>query len=59
MFPLESNMRSPKDFVAPFGILNISMLICIVVSASFGFLGYLTYGNHAKDSVTINLPDGM
>lgn len=53
---LEGNMKTPKSFGSPFGVLNVGMLFITVLYAAFGFLGYWKYGAASADSITLNLP---
>ncbi|XP_054733993.1 proton-coupled amino acid transporter-like protein CG1139 [Anastrepha obliqua] len=53
---LEENMEKPKNFVKPFGILNIGITIVLVLYALLGFFGYWKYGEEALGSVTLNIP---
>jgi len=54
--PLENNMKTPKDFLGLFGVLNIGMGGVTIVYILLGFLGYLKYGEATKSSITLNLP---
>lgn len=56
ILPLENEMKSPKDFVGKFGVLNISMISIIILYVGMGLFGYLQYGDAAEGSVTLNLP---
>ena len=49
-------MRTPKSLTGWNGLLNISMLIVAVLYVTFGFFGYLKYGESVKGSITLNLP---
>lgn len=53
---LENEMRRPRQFSSKFGVLNIANTITTIVFASFGFLGYLKYGDAVEGSITLNLP---
>lgn len=55
---LEGNMKTPKSFGSPFGVLNVGMLFITVLYAAFGFLGYWKYGSGSDESITLNLPRG-
>lgn len=55
--PLENEMKTPRTFMKPFGVLNISMTIIIVMYASMGLFGYMRYGSSIKGSITLSLPD--
>lgn len=43
--PLENEMKTPKDFKGPTGILNRAMAIIIGLYTGIGLVGYLKYGN--------------
>lgn len=54
--PLENEMKTPKSFMKPFGVLNISMSIIVTLYTGLGFFGYICYGDNIKGSITLNLP---
>ncbi|XP_046389900.1 proton-coupled amino acid transporter-like protein CG1139 isoform X2 [Ischnura elegans] len=56
IMPLENNMKTPKSFGGPFGVLNWSMSLIITLYVALGFFGYLKYGAGTLDSITLNLP---
>ncbi|XP_049885092.1 proton-coupled amino acid transporter-like protein CG1139 [Pectinophora gossypiella] len=56
ILPLENEMKTPKDFVGKFGVLNRAMISIIILYVGMGLFGYLQYGNDAKGSITLNLP---
>lgn len=56
IMPLENEMKTPKTFGKPIGILNISMSIIVILYIVMGFLGYLTFGK-ASGSITLDLPN--
>lgn len=49
-------MEKPKDYLKPFGIMNIGMTIIIALYVFLGFFGYWRYGNDSEGSVTLNIP---
>lgn len=53
--PLENEMRKPKQFVGPTGVLNRAFAIIIFLYVGMGLFGYLKYGNAIRDSITLNL----
>jgi proton-coupled amino acid transporter len=53
--PLENEMKTPKAFKGPCGVLNIGMISIVVLYVGMGLLGYLAYGSDVKDTITINL----
>ena len=54
--PLENNMKTPRDFLGVFGVLNVGMGGVTIVYILLGFCGYLKYGEATKSSITLNLP---
>lgn len=56
ILPLENEMKSPRDFVSKFGVLNCSMVSIIVLYVGMGLFGYLRYGDDSEGSITLNLP---
>jgi len=56
VMPLENNMKTPKNFLGFFGVLNTGMGGVTVVYILLGFLGYLKYGEETQSSITLNLP---
>lgn len=56
MIALENNMKTPKNFVKPYGVLNIGMVIITILYISMGFIGYWRYGDDSLPSITLNLP---
>ncbi|KAL6734036.1 hypothetical protein Aduo_004621 [Ancylostoma duodenale] len=55
VLPLENKMRKPQDMLGFFGVISISVAFIFAVYVITGFLGYLTYGEHLKGSITLNL----
>ncbi|KAK6628809.1 hypothetical protein RUM43_002625 [Polyplax serrata] len=58
IMPLENEMKSPKSFGGPVGVLNVAMALIIALYVGMGFFGYLRYGADAKGSITLNIPSG-
>ncbi|XP_023942840.1 proton-coupled amino acid transporter-like protein CG1139 [Bicyclus anynana] len=56
ILPLENEMKTPKDFVGKFGVLNRAMISIIILYVGMGLFGYLQYGHDAAGSITLNLP---
>lgn len=50
-------MKTPASFGGTTGVLNIGMTIITLMYVAMGFFGYVKYGETAKGSVTLNLPD--
>ncbi|XP_020293972.1 proton-coupled amino acid transporter-like protein CG1139 [Pseudomyrmex gracilis] len=57
IMPLENEMKTPRSFVKPCGVLNFSMSIIVTLYAAIGFFGYIRYGSKIEGSITLNLPD--
>ncbi|KIH48906.1 hypothetical protein ANCDUO_21021, partial [Ancylostoma duodenale] len=55
VLPLENKMRKPQDMLGFFGVISISVAFICTVYVVVGFLGYLTYGDDLKGSITLNL----
>lgn len=53
--PLENKMRKPTHFLGNFGIMNIGMTIVTITYLLLGLFGYMKYGNHTKELITLNL----
>ncbi|KAM7357065.1 arcus isoform 2-T2 [Cochliomyia hominivorax] len=53
---IEENMKTPKAYLKPFGIMNIGMTIVLSLYVILGFFGYWKYGDASKGSVTLNIP---
>lgn len=54
--PLENEMKNPKSFMKPFGVLNVAMSIIVTMYATLGFFGYIRFGKDIEGSITLNLP---
>ncbi|VVC86970.1 unnamed protein product [Leptidea sinapis] len=48
---------SPQKFLGCPGVWNVAMIIVISLYGVVGFFGYLQFGNDAKGSITLNLPE--
>lgn len=59
VLPLKNEMKNPKQFGSPLGVLNLGMVVVGTMFTLMGFLAYLKYGNDIKGSVTLNLGDGI
>ncbi|KAG7209493.1 hypothetical protein KM043_015578 [Ampulex compressa] len=58
IMPLENEMKKPKHFIKPFGVLNIGMATIVVLYTGMGLFGYLRYGKAIEGSITFNLEKG-
>ncbi|XP_012531464.2 proton-coupled amino acid transporter-like protein CG1139 [Monomorium pharaonis] len=56
IMPLENEMKTPKTFMKPFGVLNVSMTIIVALYTALGFFGYIKFGEKVEGSITLNLP---
>lgn len=56
VMPVENEMAKPQQFLGCPGVLNTAMIIVITLYGVIGFFGYVQYGEEAKGSVTLNLP---
>lgn len=56
--PIENSMANPNHFIGCPGVLNISMTVVISLYTMMGVFGYLSFGDDAKGSITLNLPPG-
>ncbi|GAB1868902.1 Proton-coupled amino acid transporter 4-like protein [Camponotus japonicus] len=56
IMPLENEMKNPKSFMKPFGVLNVAMSIIVTMYATLGFFGYIRFGKDIEGSITLNLP---
>lgn len=52
----ENNMRDPKSFTRPLGVLNLAMVIVTILYIMIGFMGYWRYDTDTKSTITLNLP---
>jgi solute carrier family 36 (proton-coupled amino acid transporter) len=56
VLPLQNEMKEPKNFTRPLGVLNMGMLILMLAASSVGLLGYWKYGDDVASSLATNLP---
>lgn len=56
VLPVENNMKHPKYFLRPFGVMQSAFGFLTVLYAITGFFGFAQYGEHTKGSITLNLP---
>ncbi|XP_075990700.1 proton-coupled amino acid transporter-like protein acs isoform X2 [Anticarsia gemmatalis] len=55
---LENNMKTPKAFGKPLGVLNGGMTIIVLLYVAMGALGYVYCRSDCSDSITLDLPHG-
>lgn len=58
VLPLQNEMKNPKQFKRPLGVLNVGMVFVIILYIVMGFISYLKYGENVLGSVTLNLDKG-
>ncbi|XP_065341300.1 proton-coupled amino acid transporter-like protein pathetic [Cloeon dipterum] len=58
VMPLENNMKTPRNFIGCFRVLNTAMTLIVCIYALVGFMGYLKYGEKVEGSISLNLPEG-
>ncbi|KAJ6637548.1 Proton-coupled amino acid transporter 4 [Pseudolycoriella hygida] len=56
VLPLKNAMKNPKNFTRPAGVLNVGMTFVATLLITFGFFGYLQWGEKVAGSLTLNLP---
>nr|XP_018900084.1 PREDICTED: proton-coupled amino acid transporter-like protein CG1139 [Bemisia tabaci]XP_018900092.1 PREDICTED: proton-coupled amino acid transporter-like protein CG1139 [Bemisia tabaci]XP_018900100.1 PREDICTED: proton-coupled amino acid transporter-like protein CG1139 [Bemisia tabaci] len=57
VMPLKSEMKNPRQFRGWFGVLNCAMVPITILYLLVGLAGYLKYGDSARGSISLNLPD--
>ncbi|CAF4743321.1 unnamed protein product [Pieris macdunnoughi] len=55
---VENNMKTPKAFLKPCGVLNTGMFIIVVLYVAIGAVGYTYCVSKCSDSITLDLPKG-
>lgn len=55
---LENNMKTPKSFGRPCGVLNMGMTLIVLLYVAVGALGYVYCVSSCSDSITLDLPAG-
>lgn len=56
VLPLKNSMKHPEKFESTMGVMNVGMTIMIGIFLTFGFFGYLKWGDNVEGSLTLNLP---
>jgi proton-coupled amino acid transporter len=56
VLPLQAEMKEPKNFTRPYGVLNVGVLVLTSLVISFGFMGYWKFGEEVESSLIMNLP---
>lgn len=57
VLPLKNAMKKPEQFGSAFGVLNVGMALTTILYTSFGYFGYLKFGENVAGSLTLNLPE--
>ncbi|VDK51329.1 unnamed protein product [Cylicostephanus goldi] len=52
---LENKMRKPQDMLGPCGVISGVVVMLSILYAVTGFLGYVSYGESLRGSITLNL----
>ncbi|KAJ2954569.1 hypothetical protein O0L34_g2858 [Tuta absoluta] len=52
---LENNMKTPKDFGKPLGVLNIGMTFIVLLYVAIGVIGYNFCRSKCEDSITLDI----
>ncbi|CAG9558030.1 unnamed protein product [Danaus chrysippus] len=53
---VENNMKTPKSFGTPCGVMNTGMFIIVLLYVAVGALGYVFCVDKCSDSITLDLP---
>uniref|UniRef100_A0A8R1HY71 Aa_trans domain-containing protein n=1 Tax=Caenorhabditis japonica TaxID=281687 RepID=A0A8R1HY71_CAEJA len=56
ILPIENKLDNPAAFLAPFGVLSTTMLICTAFMTALGFFGYSGFGDAIAPTITTNVP---
>lgn len=56
VLPLKNSMKKPQRFDSVGGVLNFGMVFVMILFTTFGFCGYLKWGESVAGSLTLNLP---
>lgn len=57
VMPVENAMKKPQQFLGCPGVLNTAMTTVVCLYAVIGFLGYVSFGEGVRASITLNLPE--
>ncbi|CAJ0608446.1 unnamed protein product [Cylicocyclus nassatus] len=52
---IENKMKKPKQMLGLLGVISTSMFLVTLFNTATGLLGYITYGEDLKGSITLNL----
>ncbi|CAK9812255.1 Proton-coupled amino acid transporter-like protein CG1139 [Anthophora quadrimaculata] len=59
IMPLENEMKNPRTFIRPVGVLNTGMGLIVLLYTCLGFFGYIRYGSAIEGSITFSLDEPM
>ncbi|KHJ93959.1 transmembrane amino acid transporter protein [Oesophagostomum dentatum] len=59
ILPLENKMKHPSEMRGWTGVLSTGISLVTIIYAACGFFGYVTYGKDVKESITLNMDDGL
>lgn len=53
---IESEMKKPKQFPGPYGVVNATLIPLVMFYAIVGFFGYKQFGLRIDGSLSLSLP---
>lgn len=56
VIPVYTRLANQRQMRSACGITNVSYITLLMLYTAIGLLGYLRFGNGARDSITLNLP---
>jgi len=56
ILPVENKLDHPELFLANFGVLPTTMMLCTLFMTAIGFYGYNGFGQDVKPTITMNVP---
>lgn len=56
VLPIYTRMKHSHQISECFGVINLSYIILLMLYFVMGLFGFLKFGHHAGDSITLNLP---
>lgn len=56
VLPVYTGMKQSERMSGPFGVINMSYIVLLILYFLVGLLGFLRYGHEARGSITLNLP---
>ncbi|CAD6187611.1 unnamed protein product [Caenorhabditis auriculariae] len=56
ILPVENKLERPEVFLAPFGVLSITMVSSTACMAALGYFGYTAFGDSIATTITTNVP---